>query len=483
MSPTQPSSTNSSTSLFGAKESAPIASGNLGSLAAKKKIPRPPNSFLIYRNERVKSYAGLVAPQLSTMLAEAWNNETPERRQYYAGLALKVKEEHAAKYPNWKFSPRKRGTGKRALALAAMANAAKQATNNPATGSSRKKVGSGAVSPSLGFAVGYSPGGSSNRNGRSSRPRRSAQRPRQSSSTVPHTSATSCPAYLTRISFIPSGAADSSLSSSHSSTIPRWDDSQNASDWNESALSSPTSSTTSCPRVSPAVFQDTYECTDSDLDDLDADGTYGEDDSTQHMWYAFGQLTHSADIPSTPPPPYTEEPSLFAAALFPSLLSMESFEPECLARDDTQWDAAPHGLSPVMTTSSMSSSSCSSSSYRYSTPSYNDHDLPIQYRSTTVPLTPAGSLDNEDELQMPSASLSTPGEAPLYSPADLSSQETSPLLSFPFEVQPMVVNEDLTMSSLPSSPTLTSNSVGSPSVIRAFPETQAYLTQSAIEWV
>ncbi|KAI7817857.1 hypothetical protein BC939DRAFT_382797, partial [Gamsiella multidivaricata] len=66
---------------------------------------RPSNSFLIYRKEHAKAYAGLVATELSTKLAKAWKNETPERRAYYAMLAERAKAEHAIKYPNYKFTP------------------------------------------------------------------------------------------------------------------------------------------------------------------------------------------------------------------------------------------------------------------------------------------------------------------------------------------------------------------------------------------
>lgn len=57
----------------------------------------------------------------------AWRKETPERHAYYAELAERAKQEHAIKFPDYKFTPVKRGTGKRALQLAAIANAARAA--------------------------------------------------------------------------------------------------------------------------------------------------------------------------------------------------------------------------------------------------------------------------------------------------------------------------------------------------------------------
>ncbi|KAG0051760.1 Casanova [Gryganskiella cystojenkinii] len=97
------------------------------SASQPKKIPRPSNSFLIYRKEHAVQYAGLVATELSAKLALAWRHETEERRNHYAVLAEKLKQEHAIKYPNYKFTPVKRGTGKRAQALAAQAEEARTA--------------------------------------------------------------------------------------------------------------------------------------------------------------------------------------------------------------------------------------------------------------------------------------------------------------------------------------------------------------------
>ncbi|KAG0083320.1 hypothetical protein BGZ92_010877 [Podila epicladia] len=91
-----------------------------------KKIPRPSNSFLIYRKEHAKKYAGLVATELSTKLAMAWKNETPEQ--------------HALKFPDYKFTPVKRGTGKRALQIAAKANAFRTASGASGASSIQSKA-------------------------------------------------------------------------------------------------------------------------------------------------------------------------------------------------------------------------------------------------------------------------------------------------------------------------------------------------------
>ncbi|KAF9925888.1 hypothetical protein FBU30_004413 [Linnemannia zychae] len=85
------------------------------------KIPRPANSFMLYRAENSKKYPGLVATELSAKLGESWRNEPQEVRDRYEELAEQAKKEHAIRYPDYKFAPIKRGTGKRALKLAAEA--------------------------------------------------------------------------------------------------------------------------------------------------------------------------------------------------------------------------------------------------------------------------------------------------------------------------------------------------------------------------
>lgn len=85
------------------------------------KIPRPANSFMLYRAENGKKYPGLVATELSAKLGEAWRKEPQEVRDRYDEMAEQAKRDHALKYPDYKFAPVKRGTGKRALKLAAEA--------------------------------------------------------------------------------------------------------------------------------------------------------------------------------------------------------------------------------------------------------------------------------------------------------------------------------------------------------------------------
>ncbi|KAG0046932.1 hypothetical protein BGZ89_005113, partial [Linnemannia elongata] len=85
------------------------------------KIPRPANSFMLYRAENGKKFPGLVATELSAKLGEAWRREPQDVRDRYDEMAEQAKRDHALKYPDYKFAPVKRGTGKRALKLAAEA--------------------------------------------------------------------------------------------------------------------------------------------------------------------------------------------------------------------------------------------------------------------------------------------------------------------------------------------------------------------------
>ncbi|KAG0208270.1 hypothetical protein BGX33_006350 [Mortierella sp. NVP41] len=78
-------------------------------------------------------YAGLVATELSAKLGRAWRNAPQELRDRYDALAEEAKKEHAATYPDYKFTPVKRGTGKRALKLAAQAADAEMAEMDAAT--------------------------------------------------------------------------------------------------------------------------------------------------------------------------------------------------------------------------------------------------------------------------------------------------------------------------------------------------------------
>ncbi|KAK3831388.1 MAG: hypothetical protein JOS17DRAFT_745188 [Linnemannia elongata] len=92
------------------------------------KVPRPPNSFIIYRKEHSAGYSKITAAELSKILGEQWAKEPPERKAYYAKLAKAAEKEHALKFPYYKFTPAKRGTGRRAKTKRAAASEALNTT-------------------------------------------------------------------------------------------------------------------------------------------------------------------------------------------------------------------------------------------------------------------------------------------------------------------------------------------------------------------
>ncbi|KAG0205180.1 Transcription factor Sox-2 [Mortierella sp. GBA30] len=458
-----------------------------------KKIPRPPNSFLIYRKEHAAKYAGLVATELSTKLAQAWKKETPERRAHYANLAEKAKQDHAIQHPNYKFKPIPRGTGKRALALKAMANAAKKAAEpemaNPGS----------PVSPTL--TVNSVSSSSSTR--LSDRPRRSVQRPQRFSSDslmYSYTAASSLPsAYSKRPSM-------SSISTSTSTTSPSLFFHPYA--VLERSFGSPSSST----RFSSLSSLGNDE---SDLSDMDAEGEYEneigeyddeEDDDTRQISDRFGKLlsqheqsdscahlydNNIADISfsSTPagygslptPPLYSADDSLppfdFSSYPYPPLLSIENFEPECLARDNDQWmsmSPGPNSLVPITSTS------FSFSSNGYMTPTYDgcpphqQQQHQQQHLSMEIPIVCSSFPSSTSTTTMPSVACLDAATAAAMT------YGTGTFLPF------MVLNEDMTLS--PALSTSSSSEFSPPPVVAvglpySIPEASESYFANDLEWM
>ncbi|KAF9103022.1 hypothetical protein BGX29_003893 [Mortierella sp. GBA35] len=87
-------------------DEAPASSATPTSLTSTAKIPRPSNAYLSF---------------------ERPINTSEEERDHYKALAQEAKQKHTAERPGYKFTSAKRGTGKRALKLAAETAAAKKA--------------------------------------------------------------------------------------------------------------------------------------------------------------------------------------------------------------------------------------------------------------------------------------------------------------------------------------------------------------------
>ncbi|KAF9043731.1 hypothetical protein BDZ89DRAFT_214347 [Hymenopellis radicata] len=73
-------------------------------------IPRPPNCFLLFRNDYVDKHRSRKdeAKEVSQQAAEVWHCLTQEEKDFWVMRASEVKDEHASLYPNYKFQPKPR---------------------------------------------------------------------------------------------------------------------------------------------------------------------------------------------------------------------------------------------------------------------------------------------------------------------------------------------------------------------------------------
>ncbi|CAH7686194.1 expressed protein [Phakopsora pachyrhizi] len=77
-----------------------------------EKLPRPPNSWILYRSDKIVEMKslnlGLAQSVLSKEIAAKWHNETSEVKKEYEKKAEIIKAEHAAKYPDYKYNPKRK---------------------------------------------------------------------------------------------------------------------------------------------------------------------------------------------------------------------------------------------------------------------------------------------------------------------------------------------------------------------------------------
>ncbi|KAF9438000.1 hypothetical protein BGZ76_010204 [Entomortierella beljakovae] len=85
---------------------------------------------MLFRRDMVKALPSKVATDLSPEIATMWKLAPKEVRDKYARLAEEERNKHALMYPSYKFTPKKRGTGKQALKAEALKAAAKLAAMN-----------------------------------------------------------------------------------------------------------------------------------------------------------------------------------------------------------------------------------------------------------------------------------------------------------------------------------------------------------------
>ncbi|EGF99649.1 uncharacterized protein MELLADRAFT_94219 [Melampsora larici-populina 98AG31] len=75
------------------------------------RLPRPPNSWILYRSEKILEMKsldlGLAQSILSKEIAARWREEPSEVKKMYERKAEIIKAEHAAKHPDYKYNPKR----------------------------------------------------------------------------------------------------------------------------------------------------------------------------------------------------------------------------------------------------------------------------------------------------------------------------------------------------------------------------------------
>ncbi|KUI72756.1 Sporulation minus regulator 2 [Cytospora mali] len=73
------------------------------------KIPRPPNSWILYRKEKSKELRqanpAMSAGEISTEASRQWKLEEQTMKDYYQALAEEEARRHKIKYPDYRYKP------------------------------------------------------------------------------------------------------------------------------------------------------------------------------------------------------------------------------------------------------------------------------------------------------------------------------------------------------------------------------------------
>nr|CAQ42991.1 mating type protein [Hapsidospora chrysogena] len=102
--------------LFTCDETMPKAPGTIVDNSAStdqegKHIPRPPNSWILFRQakskELINEYPRATASELSTIISKMWREASPEERQFWYDRAKEQDRLHKEMYPGYKFTIRK----------------------------------------------------------------------------------------------------------------------------------------------------------------------------------------------------------------------------------------------------------------------------------------------------------------------------------------------------------------------------------------
>jgi hypothetical protein len=77
----------------------------------RKRIPRPMNSFILYRRDKNTEFINkgikMDNSELSKTLGKMWREEPEEIREYYQKLSREASKQHKRMYPNYRYKPRK----------------------------------------------------------------------------------------------------------------------------------------------------------------------------------------------------------------------------------------------------------------------------------------------------------------------------------------------------------------------------------------
>ncbi|KAH8923608.1 hypothetical protein BT69DRAFT_1281298 [Atractiella rhizophila] len=96
------------------------SSGSIGSdssVDSRRKTPRPPNAWILYRSDTIAELKRVRSPdlnrgqgELSKMIAQQWKNESDAVRKWYEQQAELKKLEHREQNPGYKYQPAPRGS-------------------------------------------------------------------------------------------------------------------------------------------------------------------------------------------------------------------------------------------------------------------------------------------------------------------------------------------------------------------------------------
>lgn len=99
------------------------AMNNKGKKTKDKKIPRPPNAYILYRKDHhtvvKEANPGITNNEISQVLGAAWQKESRDVRDKYKQMSLDIKAALLEAHPNYKYEPRRPSEKKKRMRRAA----------------------------------------------------------------------------------------------------------------------------------------------------------------------------------------------------------------------------------------------------------------------------------------------------------------------------------------------------------------------------